>query len=194
MILGIFEWYLIFINIIGFILYGVNTFLYSRNSNKQIDAVLTIASILGGSFGIVLFVLLFDRKSVKDNMMSRIFLICVFIVQIIAYLFIIGRHSDKITLAFWDFFGENKLIIAYFILINFITLIVFGVDKINAIQHTSRIRIITLLGLSLLGGSLGALAGMFAFRHKTKVDYFMVGVPLIIAMQVVVIFYLMNSK
>ena len=33
---------------------------------------------------------------------------------------------------------------------------------------------------------------MYLFHHKTKKDYFAVGVPLIIVMQVVVIFYLMN--
>ncbi len=194
MTLGIVECYLICISIIGFILYGVNTFLYRSSSDKQIDVVITLVSMLGGSLGIVLFILLFDRKSVKDNMMSRVFIICVFIVQIIAYLLFIGRHSAEITLAFWTFFGEHKLIIVYIIVINFVTLIAFGIDKINAIEHRSRIRIITLLCLSLIGGSLGALTGMLVFHHKTNKDYFMVGIPLIIATQAVVTFYLMNAK
>lgn len=194
MTLGIVEWYLIVVNIISLILYGVNTLLYRSTSDKQIDVVLTLVSMLGGSLGIVLCILLFDRTSVKDNMMSRVFIICVLIVQITAYLFFVGRHSEAITLAFWTFFGEHKLIIVYLIVINFVTLIAFGIDKINAIEHRSRIRIITLLNLSLIGGSLGALTGMFVFRHKTKKDYFMVGIPLIIAMQVVVTFYLMNAR
>ena len=33
---------------------------------------------------------------------------------------------------------------------------------------------------------------MYAFRHKTKKDYFTVGLPLIMVMQVVVVFYMMN--
>ena len=77
--------------------------------------------------------------------------------------------------------------------INFITLIAFAVDKIAAIEEKPRIRIVTLLGLAFIGGSIGGLIGMFVFRHKIKKDYFMVGVPLIIIMQVVVIFYLMNN-
>ena len=35
---------------------------------------------------------------------------------------------------------------------------------------------------------------MYVFRHKTKKDYFTVGIPLIMVMQVVVIFFLMNVK
>ena len=65
-------------------------------------------------------------------------------------------------------------------------------DKINAIEGRSRIRIITLLGIAFLGGSLGAILAMYILRHKTKIDYFTVGIPLIMLMQAVVIFYLMN--
>ena len=49
-----------------------------------------------------------------------------------------------------------------------------------------------MLGLAFIGGSLGGLIAMYAFQHKTKKDYFTVGIPLIMVMQAVVIFYLMN--
>ena len=49
-------------------------------------------------------------------------------------------------------------------------------------------------GLAFIGGSVGALVAMYVFHHKTKQDYFSVGVPLIILMQVVVLFFLMNGK
>ena len=49
-----------------------------------------------------------------------------------------------------------------------------------------------LLGLAFIGGSVGALIGMYGFHHKTKKAYFTVGVPLILLMQVVVLFYVMN--
>ena len=84
--------------------------------------------------------------------------------------------------------------IAYLVIINIVTLIAFAIDKIAAIEHRSRIRIVTLLGLALIGGSSGALIAMYVFRHKTKKDYFTVGVPLIILMQSVVFFYMMNGK
>ena len=201
---GVLEYYLIAANIIGFILYGINMFLYNHTANGQIDAVLTIVSLLGGSLGIVLFILLFDRKSVKENMMSRVFVACVLVIQVVAYLFIKSRHGQAIHFAFWEFFAQHKLLIIYLVIINIVTMMAFGIDKIKALEkrvktleHKNsdrivRIRIITLLGLAFAGGSVGALVAMYAFRHKTSKDYFTVGIPLIMIMQTVVIFYLMN--
>lgn len=189
-----FDYYLIAINAIGFILYLVNTWLYSHTAEGQIDRILTITSLLGGSLGIVIAILLFDRKSVKDNMMSRVFVICVLIIQIIIFLMVKGHIKTDLTFAFWEFFGAHKIIIVYLLAINIVTLIAFAVDKIAAIEHRSRIRIVTLLALTFIGGSIGALIAMYVFHHKTKQDYFSVGVPLIMLMQAVVIFFLMNGK
>jgi len=189
-----FDYYLIAINAIGFILYLVNTWLYSHTAEGQIDRILTITSLLGGSLGIVIAILLFDRKSVKDNMMSRVFVICVLIIQIIIFLMVKGHIKTDLTFAFWEFFGAHKILIVYLLAINVVTLIAFAVDKIAAIEHRSRIRIVTLLGLGFIGGSIGALIAMYVFHHKTKQDYFSVGVPLIMLMQAVVIFFLMNGK
>ena len=189
-----FDYYLIAIHAIGFILYLVNTWLYSHTAEGQIDRILTITSLLGGSLGIVIAILLFDRKSVKDNMMSRVFVICVLIIQIIIFLMVKGHIKTDLTFAFWEFFGAHKILIVYLLAINVVTLIAFAVDKIAAIEHRSRIRIVTLLGLGFIGGSIGALIAMYVFHHKTKQDYFSVGVPLIMLMQAVVIFFLMNGK
>ena len=77
-------------------------------------------------------------------------------------------------------------------IINFIAFVAYAVDKVNAAEHRSRIRIVTLLGLAFVGGSLGSLLAVYLLRHKTKKDYFTIGIPLIIVMQIVVIFYVMN--
>ena len=81
-------------------------FLYSHTENAQIDAILTIGALIGGSAGILLAILLFDRKTVKDNMMSRVFIVCVFVIQVIILLMVKGHHADHITLAFWEFFAK----------------------------------------------------------------------------------------
>ena len=192
--LGRFDYYLIAVNIIGFILYLINTWLYSHTAEGQIDTVLTITSLLGGSFGIILSILLFDRKAEKGNMMSRVFVSSVLVIQIILFLMIKGHIKSELTFAFWNFFESRRLLIVYLLIINIVTLILFAVDKIAAIEHRSRIKIVTLLGLAFIGGSVGALVAMYVFHHKTKQDYFSVGVPLIILMQVVVLFFLMNGK
>ena len=192
--MNVFEKYLIAINIIGFLMYFINFLLYKYTKSANIDVILTLLALAGGSLGIFAFIVLFDRKSVKDNMMSRVFLICVLIIQIIATLFIKGFHGEKINFAFWEFFGRNKILMIYLGIINIITFLAFAIDKINAVKGKRRIRIITLLGLAFVGGSAGALLGMYTLRHKTKVDYFTVGVPLIMIMQVVVVFFVMNIR
>lgn len=192
--LGTFEYYLLIINILGFILFAVNAWLYSHTAEGQIDVVLTVVSLLGGSAGILLFILIFDQKAEKSNMMSRIFVACIFVIQIVILLMVKGYFADNITFAFWNFFDEHKVFLIYLVVINFVTFAVFAVDKIAAIERRFRIRIVTLLGLSFIGGSIGALIAMYLLRHKTRKDYFTVGVPLTLVMQVIVIFYLMNMK
>ena len=188
----LFEKYLLIINIIGFVLYIVNMLLYRFTDDGNVDGLLTITSILGGATGSLLAIILLDRKSVKDNMMSRVFVVCVSIIQIVLYLFFKGGHFEQITFAFWEFFGRYKILIVYLVIINFVSFAAFALDKINAIEGRSRIRIITLLGIAFVGGSLGAILAMYILRHKTTIDYFTVGIPLIMLMQAVVVFYLMN--
>lgn len=189
-----FMTYIVIINIIGFLLYLVNTLLYRFTAEGQIDAVLTIVSLLGGSLGIVLSIMIFDRKAEKGNMMSRVFVSCILVIQIILFLVIRGHYADHITLAFWTFFDQHKILVAYLVIINFITFAAFAIDKIAAIERKSRIRIVTLLALSFFGGSIGGLIAMYLLRHKTRKDYFTVGIPLIMIMQVVLLFYAMNAK
>lgn len=83
---------------------------------------------------------------------------------------------------------------AYLVIINFITFAAFAIDKIAAIERKSRIRIVTLLALAFFGGSIGGLIAMHLLRHKTRKDYFTVGIPLIMIMQVVLLLYAMNAK
>lgn len=190
--LGKLEYYLLVINAIGVLVYLINMLLYRHTVNGQIDVIVTIVSLLGGSAGMLLIILLFDRKAVKENMMSRVFIICIFIIQIIILLIYKGHHAEHFTLAFWKFFAERRILLIYLGIMNLVTFIVFAIDKANACAHRSRIRIVTLLGLSLAGGSVGGLIAMYLLHHKTQKDYFTVGMPMIIIMQVVVLFYVMN--
>ena len=189
-----FEKYLVIINIIGFLMYLINMWLYSHTKEGQVDKFLTILSLVGASFGILLAIVLFDKKAHKGTMMSRVFVISVFIIQITLFLMWKGYMNDKITLALWEPFLKYRILIIYFGIINFITFIVFAIDKVNAQEHRSRIKIVTLLGLSFIGGSIGALLAIYLLHHKTKKDYFTVGIPIIMIMQVIVLFYLVNVK
>ncbi|WP_296677373.1 DUF1294 domain-containing protein [Novosphingobium sp.] len=57
---------------------------------------------------------------------------------------------------------------AGFAAINTVTFAMFGIDKARAANGQWRVQESTLLGLALLGGSIGAWAGRRAFRHKTR--------------------------
>lgn len=64
--------------------------------------------------------------------------------------------------------------------INIITFFVYRSDKRRAIRKRWRIPERTLMFLALIGGSIGALAAMFIFRHKTRHTRFIIGVPVIL--------------
>lgn len=189
-----FGYYLITINILGFVLLLINTLHTSDGSDRKADIILAIISLLGGSVGILLSMLIFARRVEKDNIMSKVFIACVFIIQTVLFLIINGHIADDITIAFWTFLNSNEWLIVYIAVVNSIAFAAFAADKIAAIGHRSRIRIVTLLSLAFIGGSLGSLLAMYIFRHKTRQNYFTVGIPLIIIMQAVVLFYAMNAS
>ena len=76
-----------------------------------------------------------------------------------------------------------KFALYYLIAINLIAFVAFGIDKRKAEKGAWRIKESTLLGLSAIGGSVGALLGMNVFRHKTKHKKFTIGVPAILILQ-----------
>lgn len=77
----------------------------------------------------------------------------------------------------------------YLLVISVISVIVCCYDKIAAKHATRhRIRESSLLIFSLLGGSVAMLLTMYIIRHKTKHKKFMIGIPLIILIQVALVF------
>ncbi|MBR8769759.1 DUF1294 domain-containing protein [Porphyromonas levii] len=72
------------------------------------------------------------------------------------------------------------VIIAYLLIINAVSFVVYGVDKYKARHQKWRIPEATLLTLAAIGGAAGALLGMVVFRHKTKHLHFVLLVPLFV--------------
>ena len=72
-----------------------------------------------------------------------------------------------------------EFVLLYLIIINAAGFLSMLVDKHKARKNLWRIPEATLLLITLLGGSIGSLLGMYAFRHKTKHLKFTIGIPLI---------------
>ncbi len=77
------------------------------------------------------------------------------------------------------------MLVYYLITINVLTFIVYGVDKWKAHRGRWRVPEATLLGLTALGGSVGAWLAMQLFRHKTQKKKFRYGVLAIFVLQLV---------
>ena len=78
-------------------------------------------------------------------------------------------------------------IATYIVLVNLTAFVLYGVDKQKAKKHLWRIPEATLIGVALLGGSVGALTGMRVFHHKTRHIKFYVGIPVILVVQLICI-------
>lgn len=83
-----------------------------------------------------------------------------------------------------------KWILVYIAGMNVTGFFLMGLDKKRARAHAWRIPEKTLFLCSLIGGSVGTWAGMYAFRHKTKHWYFVVGMPLVLFLQLAAFTYL----
>lgn len=74
----------------------------------------------------------------------------------------------------------------YLLIVNTITFIIYGIDKLKAKEHWWRISEFTLLLLAIVGGSIGAWLGMKVWHHKTMHKKFKYGVPAIFILQLIV--------
>ena len=83
-----------------------------------------------------------------------------------------------------------QILLVYLLLINAAGFLLMLVDKIKAKRNLWRIPEATLIGVAAMGGSIGAIAGMNLFRHKTKHPKFYIGLPVILALQIVLVYLL----
>lgn len=77
-----------------------------------------------------------------------------------------------------------KILACYLIVVNALAFVVFGIDKWKAVRRSWRIPERRLLQLAAIGGSVGALAGMVVWRHKTMHKKFVISVPLLLLLHV----------
>lgn len=81
-----------------------------------------------------------------------------------------------------------QFLLYYLFIINALGWLFMLIDKLKAKKHAWRIPEATLMGIALVGGSLGGMVGMLMFRHKTKHLKFALGLPLILVVQLAALF------
>ena len=85
------------------------------------------------------------------------------------------------------------LLLGYFISMNLIGFALMGIDKYRAKKRSFRIPEATLFIVAIIGGSIGSIIGMYAFRHKTRHWYFVYGMPFILLLQIILFIFLLNA-
>ncbi len=83
---------------------------------------------------------------------------------------------------------ERSVFIIPLLVVNLAAFLLFGLDKWKAKNHRWRVPERTLLLFAAAGGSAGALLGMYLFHHKTNKPKFYLGVPAILALQVLLLY------
>ncbi len=85
-----------------------------------------------------------------------------------------------------------KALLIYFLAINAVVFVVYGIDKHKAKHAKWRISEATLLMLAIVGGSIGAWCGMKVWHHKTMHKKFKYGVPVIFILQLALAVWIVN--
>lgn len=87
-----------------------------------------------------------------------------------------------------------EVLLLYFLFVNIIVFILAGYDKNQARKNKRRIPENTLFFFEAIGGTIGLLLAMLFFRHKTSKTSFIIKFSLILLIQVVLIYLILNDK
>ena len=77
------------------------------------------------------------------------------------------------------------ILLVYLVIINIVGFAMMGIDKKKAKKRSFRIPEASLFIIAVIGGSLGSIAGMYFFKHKTRHWYFVYGMPAILVLQII---------
>ncbi|MGI6071301.1 MAG: DUF1294 domain-containing protein [Blautia sp.] len=89
----------------------------------------------------------------------------------------------QMSFGLWEWIG------IYAAAVNVIAFLLFGLDKYKAKRRKWRIPETALVTVAFLGGSLGALAGMSLFHHKTRHRKFTIWIPVFLLLHGMVLLF-----
>ena len=196
--------YLLAANVVTFIVFTLDYFLCSWKpeiEDSMANAlIIDLLPFAGGAVGALVALFVFTGMGGGHHMNKRnivwwftaIIALVVWALVVAAKLgFVAPDTSIGRLVSGWDL-GKLKILGIYLAVINVVTLVVFVRDKIVAARGNDggrRTPEAVLLGLSLAGGAVGGLLGMFIARHKTKKWYFVWGLPAFILLDAVLVLF-----
>lgn len=83
------------------------------------------------------------------------------------------------------------ILVIYLVIINLVLFVTMAVDKQKAKRDKRRVPEATLFLMALIGGSIGGIAGMYCFRHKTKHMSFVIGFPAILILELALVIFIL---
>ncbi len=150
-----------------------------------------VASAAGGAFG-TLAAFLVTRTHIAKATVARFFCGLAFsILWILILILASGAISVTANAFFASLARDHTPLAIYLAIANLADFALFGIDKRQAVHAGSRIPEAVLLGVGLAGGAPGALLSMHLFHHKTRRAYFRWGLWLFLAIDALLIVFLM---
>ena len=196
--------YLLAVNAIAFLAFALDYVLtakFPRLDNSLVNSlVMDVFPLAGGAIGMLLALFLLGGRNRghrmnKDNIawwfIAIVCLIVWALVVAVKFNFVNLDASAAGILAGWNV-GALKILGIYLAIINVVAFIVFAWDKHVAAtgnDHRKRTPEAYLLGLCLIGGSVGGLLAVHLLRHKTRKWYFTWGPLAFIVLHVVILLY-----
>ena len=162
--------------------------------------ILDVFPIAGGAVGMLLALFVFSgfihKHRMNKNNIAWWFLavICLVVWGLVFAVkmgFVSLDASPGGVFSGWDL-GKIRLLGFYLVVVNIVTFAAFAWDKhvaANGNDYGRRAPEARLLGLCLIGGSVGGIAAMYIVRHKTRKWYFVWGLPLFIVLDIAVVMY-----
>lgn len=189
------EFYLLIINIITFVAFGIDYIICVVSGDEDDDwldqnfwhTILAALALFGGAFGMLLSMLCLRQKLEKCNI--NMWIISFSLSMFWGLVFLIERNPFNI--ASIVNFSQIHLfpLCIYLIIINIVTAVAFIIDIGN--HHTSLSAIeIGLLALSFIGGALGGFLVVLISESKRTSPAFSNGLPIMICVQVITVGYL----
>ena len=196
--------YLIAVNVLAFVAFVIDFLLCTwkpqLEGSTANSLIMDVFPIAGGALGtlIALFLLTGLRRGRRMNKSNVAWWFTALACLVVWGLVTVARLGfvsldmslDKVFFG-WDL-GKLKVLGIYLVVANVVTFAAFAWDKHVAASgndYGGRIPEARLLGLSLVGGSLGGLLAMGIVRHKTRKWYFVWGLPLFLVLDLALVLF-----